>query len=248
MMAEQLYMFLPETCYLLMAAALFALSLPRRQDQRRIYVWALSLSLLGVAGAVIGLGARGEMFFAAYRVDLFSQVFKLLLAVSTFLVMTICNDLSGVEERYRPEFFLFLTTCTLGMMLLVSAVELMTIYLALELSSFSLYLLVPLRRGDNIDVEAGVKYLFIGVTASCVMLFGMSYIFGAVHSTYLSEIVETLPLWIHQPAAAVGLLLTLSGFFFKLAQARLLREVMGETRYRKRVQQLMDEYFGGKRD
>ncbi len=217
MMAEQLYMFLPESCYLLMAAALFALSLPRRQSHRRIYAWALALSLLGVAGAAAALAARGEMFFTAYRVDLFSQVFKLLLAVATFLVITICGDLAGVEERYHPEFFLFLTTCTLGMMLLVSAVELMTIYLSLELSSFSLYLLVPLRRGDNIDVEAGVKYLFIGVTASCVMLFGMSYIFGAVHSTYLSEIMDKLPLWIHQPAAAVGLLLTLSGFFFKLA-------------------------------
>jgi NADH-quinone oxidoreductase subunit N len=215
--AAKLYMFLPEISYLLMALVLFCLTLPKNQPRGRAYVWALGLSLLGVAAAVAGLGAKGMLFFGAYRVDLFSQIFKLILALAVFLVISICRPLVGVERRYQPEFFLFFTTCTLGMMLMVSAVELMTLYLALELSSFSLYILVPLRSGDNIDIEAGVKYLFIGITASCVMLFGISYIFGVAHSTYLSEIMAKLPLLIHQPAAAIGLLLMLSGFFFKLA-------------------------------
>ena len=216
-MAAVLMLFLPETACLLMALALFGLSLPKSPDQRRAHAWAVALSLVMVACALAGLFQEGMLFFDAYRVDLFSQFFKLLLAVALFLVLCICRQLTGVEERYQPEFFLFLTTCTLGMMLMVSAVEMMTLYVALELSSFSLYILVPLRRGDNIDVEAGVKYLFIGITASCVMLFGMSYIFGAVHSTYLNHIASQLPLWIHQPGAVVGLLLALSGFFFKLA-------------------------------
>jgi NADH-quinone oxidoreductase subunit N len=215
--AAKLYMFLPETAYLLMGLVLFLLSLPKEQPGGRVYVWALCLSLLGVAAAVAGLPQKGLIFFQAYRVDLYSQLFKLILSVAMFLVVSICWPLTGVERRYKPEFFLFLTTCTLGMMLMVSAVELMTLYLALELSSFSLYILVPLRSGDNIDIEAGVKYLFIGITASCVMLFGISYLYGAAHSTYLADILEKLPLWIHQPAAAIGLLLTLSGFFFKLA-------------------------------
>lgn len=216
-MAAKLYMFLPETAYLLMALVLFLLSLPKQQPKGRVYVWALGLSILGVAAAAAGLTSHGLIFFQAYRVDLYSQLFKLILSVAMFLVVTICWPLTGVERRYKPEFFLFLTTCTLGMMFMVSAVEMMTLYLSLELSSFSLYILVPLRSGDNIDVEAGVKYLFIGITASCVMLFGISYIYGATHSTYLTDIIKKLPLWIHQPAAAIGLLLTLSGFFFKLA-------------------------------
>ncbi|MFZ5584957.1 MAG: NADH-quinone oxidoreductase subunit N [Thermodesulfobacteriota bacterium] len=212
---EELRLFLPELAYLLMALVLFFLCLGRAGG--RVHAWAFWLAGLGVAAALAGLTAQGSLFFDAYRVDLFSQVFKLVLAVACFLVIGVCGELPGVESRYHPEFFLFLVTCTLGMMLLVSAVELMTIYVALELSSFSLYILVPLRSGDNIDVEAGVKYLFIGVTASCVMLFGMSYVFGAAHSTYLTEIVQSLPLLIHQPGAVIGLLLMLSGFFFKLA-------------------------------
>jgi NADH-quinone oxidoreductase subunit N len=213
----KLYMFLPEASYLLMALVLFSLSLSRREDSGRVFVWALGLSLLGVAAALAGLNQQGRIFFGAYRVDLFSQLFKLILSVAMALVVSICRRLDGVEPRYRPEFFLFLTTCTLGMMLMVSAVELMTLYLALELSSFSLYILVPLRTGDNIDIEAGIKYLFIGITASCVMLFGISYIYGVIHSTYLSDILAKLPLLIQHPAAAIGLILTLSGFFFKLA-------------------------------
>ncbi len=216
-MPREIMLFLPELACLFMVLVLFCLCLPKEVSQRRVHSVALTLSGLGVAAAVAGLWQHGELFFAAYRVDLFSQVFKLIIAVAVFLVVSICRGLAGVEERYHADFFLFLATCSLGMMLMVSAMELMTLYVALELSSFSLYILVPLRRGDDMDVEAGVKYLFIGITASCVMLFGISYVFGVAHTTYLSAIMERLPLLIQQPAAAIGLMLTLSGFFFKLA-------------------------------
>jgi NADH-quinone oxidoreductase subunit N len=99
----------------------------------------------------------------------------------------------------------------------VSSVELLTIYIALELSSYSLYILVPLRRGDGSDVEAGIKYLMVGAAASALMLFGLSYLFGVTHTTYVAEIIKVLPGVIHTPAAVLGLLLTLCGFFFKLA-------------------------------
>ena len=108
-----------------------------------------------------------------------------MLAMGFFLVVCLCTELNGIEERHHPEFYLFLSTCTLAMMMLVSSVELLTIYVALELSSYSLYILVPLRRGHGLDVEAGIKYLMVGACASAVMLFGLSYIFG----------VTILPIW-----------------------------------------------------
>jgi len=217
MIARDFMLFLPELTYLVAALILFFMCLPKKADHKAIFAVALALSGLGVAGALFGMGQEGRLFFDAYQVDLFSQVFKLILAVAVLLVVSICQGLAGVEDRYHADFFLFLFTCGLGMMLMVSAVELMTLYVALELSSFSLYILVPLRSGDALDVEAGVKYLFIGITASCVMLFGMSYIFGVSHTTYLAGIMDRLPLIIQQPAAMIGLMLTLSGFFFKLA-------------------------------
>jgi NADH-quinone oxidoreductase subunit N len=210
-------LFIPELYSLFMAAVFFTLSMAARPNPRRDYLAALFLTSIGLVVALASVRLEGTLFFAAYRVDLYSQVFKVLLAAGLFLVVCLCTELNGVEERHHPEFYLFLTTCTLGMMLLVSSVELLTIYIALELSSYSLYVLVPLRRGRGSDVEAGIKYLMVGASASAVMLFGLSYLFGVTHTTYVAEIIRVLPGVIHTPAAILGLLLTLCGFFFKLA-------------------------------
>ncbi len=206
-----------ELYYLGMALVLFFLTLRRHPQAAADHRLAFALSGVGLVVALLCLGQKGELFFQTYRVDLFSQIFKFALALGLFLVLAISRHLPNIEERNHAEFYLFLTTCTIGMMMLVSSVELLTIYVALELSSYSLYILVPLRRGDDIDVEAGIKYLFIGAVSSCFMLFGLSYLFGATHSTYLSEIVARMPQVVASPIGLVGLLLTMAGFFFKLS-------------------------------
>jgi NADH-quinone oxidoreductase subunit N len=216
-MADKLLLFLPEAYLLGMALVMFAFSLTSRPSPERARALTLTLAVGLVATSVYALGREGNLFFDAYRVDLFSQVFKVVLALSLFLVVMVCGELKSVDHRYHPEFYFFLCTCSLGMMMLVSGMELMTIYLSLELSSFSLYILVPLRKGSDLDVEAGIKYLFIGVTASCLMLFGISYLFGMAGTTYVPELMAKLPKLVAQPAVFVGVLLTLSGFFFKLA-------------------------------
>jgi len=213
----KLILFIPELYYSVMAVSLLCLSMLRRSNPRRDYFTALFLSGVGVVVCLASVRLQGTIFYDTYRVDLFSQVFKSLLAMGFFLVVFLCSGLNGVEERLHPEFYLFLTTSTLGMMLLVSSVELLTIYVALELSSYSLYILVPLRKGHGTHVEAGIKYFIVGASASAVMLFGLSYIFGATHTTYLAGIIKVLPQVITTPAAIVGLLFTLCGFFFKLA-------------------------------
>lgn len=103
------------------------------------------------------------------------------------------------------------------MMMLVSSVELLTITIALELVSYSLYLLVPLRKGYGVHVEAGIKYFLIGASTSAVMLFGLALLYGAVRTTYLAELFKVLPRMMGSPMVFVGLLFTLCGFFFKLA-------------------------------
>ncbi|MFP3866831.1 MAG: NADH-quinone oxidoreductase subunit N [Desulfobacteraceae bacterium] len=210
-------LFGPELYFLAMALVLFFLSLRRQVNIRIDHQVALGFAAGGVVVAAVCLFQQGELFFAAYRVDLFSQIFKAALALGLFLVLMISHNLAHIEDRYHAEFYLFLTTCTLGLMMLVSAVELLTIYVSLELSSYSLYILVPLRRGDDIDVEAGIKYLFIGAVSSCFMLFGLSYIFGATHSTYINEIMAKMPELLQSPIGIMGILLTLAGFFFKLS-------------------------------
>jgi NADH-quinone oxidoreductase subunit N len=210
-------LFGPELYYLLLALVLFFFSLRRTPKVQADYQVTVILSFVGFLVAVACLCQKGDLFFKAYRVDLFSQIFKAALALGLFLVFMISRNLPSIAERLHAEFYLFLTTCTLGMMMLVSSVELLTIYVSLELSSYSLYVLVPLRKGDDIDVEAGVKYFFIGAVSSGFMLFGLSYIFGATHSTYLADIVPKMPQLLNSPIGLVGVLLALAGFFFKLS-------------------------------
>ena len=200
-----------------MVAVFFGLSMAERPNPKRVYSAALLLASGGVAVCLVSVRLEGTLFFSVYRVDLFSQVFKVILAMGLFLVICVCSELNGIAEKHHPEFYLLLTTCTLAMMLLVSSVELLTIYVALELSSYSLYILVPLRRGYGVHVESGIKYFLVGAFASAVMLFGIASLYGVIHTTYVAEIIKALPGAIGRPAAIIGLLLTLCGFFFKLA-------------------------------
>src|SRR4030065_638998 len=200
-----------------MGLVFFCLSLRRVPQVQLDYQIALGLSGVGVLITALCLFQRGELFYDAYRVDLFSQIFKFALALGLFLVLTISHNLAAIEERYHAEFYLFLTTTTIGMMMLVSGVELLTIYVSLELSSYSLYILVPLRRGDGIDVEAGIKYLFIGAVSSGFMLFGLSYIFGATGTTYLSELVPKLSQLVNSPIGIIRVLLVMAGVFFQVS-------------------------------
>jgi NADH-quinone oxidoreductase subunit N len=158
------------------------------------------------------------MFFAdVYQVDFFSQLFKILLALGLFLVVCLCSELRGIEERQHPEYYLLLSISTLGTMMMVSSVELLTLYVSLELSSYSLYLLVALRKGEGTHREASIKYLLTGAATSAVMLFGLALLFGAASTTYIMELQRVLASVMGRPLFLLGLFLTLSGFFFKLA-------------------------------
>jgi NADH-quinone oxidoreductase subunit N len=103
------------------------------------------------------------------------------------------------------------------MMMLVSSVHLLTIFVALELSSYSLYTLVFLRKGRDRGVDAGIKYFLIGASASAMMLFGFALLYGSIQAAFLVEILKILPGAIGRPVVIIALILLLSGFFFKLA-------------------------------
>lgn len=210
-------LFLPELYLFLMTAVFFAISMSARPHPRMDFLAALGMAAAGLVITMGTVGLHGTLFSGVYRADLFSQVFKVLLMIGLFLVISLCSELEGIRESRHPEFYLLLSVCTLGMMVLVSSVELLTLYVALELTSYSLYILVALRKGQGLQREAGIKYFLLGASTSAVMLFGLACLFGASHTTYVVDLIQTLPGLIHTPMAFIGLLLTLCGFFFKLA-------------------------------
>ena len=209
--------FSPEIYYLLVSLWFVARSMIRHPQPGRDYFSALSLTAAGVVVCLITVNSEGTLFFDAYQVNLFSQVFKVLLSLGLFLAICLCPNLTGIRAKHHPEFYLLLIICTLAMMMLVSSVHLLAIYVSLELSSYCLYILVALRRGKDMGMEAGIKYFLIGIIASAVMLFGLALLYGTTQATHVRDMAQILPDVIDKPAVIIGLLLALSGFFFKLA-------------------------------
>lgn len=208
----------PESCIALLGTAAFLfIFLPEKLVQKIIYPVMLILTALTVAGSVYAAGAKGLLCFQTYELTAFSQAFKIVLAGSLLLITTISDHTPSLSEDNKPEYFLFLATATLGMMMLVSSAELITLFLSLELASVSQYILVPLRKGKVLNAEAGIKYLLFGAAASALTLYGLSFVFGIAHTTYLAGIASQTAVLLKEPVFYVGLFLTSAGFFFKLA-------------------------------
>ena len=130
------YSTLPQVCC-------FCCSLLRSEpNARREHLTALFLASVGILVCLGSVGSQGYLFIRAFRVDIFSQVFKVLLALGLFLIVCICGDMTDIRERRHQVFYFLLFTCTLALMLLVSADHLLSIYISLEVSSYSLYILV----------------------------------------------------------------------------------------------------------
>jgi NADH-quinone oxidoreductase subunit N len=210
---------LPELTLVTGALAFFVLSLCRQLESNQLKNTAVFFGFLTFIATLIGVDDKATIFFNSYEIDLYSQLFKLMIGFGLAIVLVFSQNLKDIDSSVRPEYYMFLFLSCLGLMMLVSAVELITIFVALELSSFALYLLVPMRsdqQGLRVQMEAGIKYILFGVMATGFMLFGMSYIFGLTGSTYLAEIVTGLQN-APQPAALFAVVMVLGGFFFKLA-------------------------------
>ena len=211
-------LFLPELFLLFSCLFIFLLTLGKNKAALAKNVTTV-LAIINVLVCFASLRLEGELFFRAYQIDFFSQLFKLIIAAALAVVVLFGRELKGIATQVRAEYYLLLLLSVLGLMMMVSSVELLTLFVALELSSYSLYLLVPMRDdqgGLSFQMEAAVKYLLFGVVATGVMLFGMSYLFGLTGTTYLRDLVPALLPLGNNLAAVVSLLMVMGGFFFKL--------------------------------
>lgn len=210
---------LPEIMLIAMSLVFFCVTLAKNQP-----AWlercALLFAVFTLAAAVLCFNQQEIFFYQVYKIDLFSQLFKILIALGLVLIVWMGAGLRGVNRRLRPEYFLFLALSCLGLFLMTSAVELLTIIISIEIASYALFVLIPLRRQpfQREPLEASIKYYFLGAIATGITLYGMSYIFGLTHSTYLADCARLLPgLMDRQPLAVIGLAMLLCGAFYKLA-------------------------------
>jgi NADH-quinone oxidoreductase subunit N len=215
----KLTLLLPEIALSMACLILFFCTLGKMKAGA-LQTLAVTFAVISLGAALISIGQTGSLFFDTYRVDLLSQLFKAIITLGFILVLSIAPGSRGVEPRLLPEYLLFLTTGVLGLVLLVSSHELLTIVMSLEISSFAVCVLIPLRgyRMHREHLEAAVKYFLFGVCVIGIMLFGMSYIFGLTGSTWLGEIAPKVPMLLRdEPLAVIGMIMMLAGFFYKLS-------------------------------
>jgi NADH-quinone oxidoreductase subunit N len=216
---SQILAFLPELTLLLGALGLFLVSLGESMGRRARQV-ALLTALTTLGACLVGLGNEAVLFDGAYRVDAFSQFLKLVLGCGFVVLVALSGDLPDIRTEVKPEYYFFLTLSVTGLVMLVSCVDLLTLVVALQLSAFPLYLLVPMRRegeGRRVQMESAIKYLMLGIAANGIMLFGMSYLYGLTGTTRLAEMFVRLSPQIHSAVALTALALTFAGIFYKLA-------------------------------
>jgi len=211
--------FAPELILLCGALGLFVICLGKSRARlaRRV---ALATSFVAIAATVCCFGQEATLFGGAYRVDQFSQCLKAVFAVGFMLILLLSGGLEDIREEVKPEYYLFLAVSVSGLMMLVSCIDLITLVIALEVSAFPLYLMIPMRRereGHRMQMESAIKFMMFGVAANGIMLFGMSYLFGLTGTTALPALLVRLGPLGDSPLVITGLALMFCGMYYKLA-------------------------------
>ncbi|HAS09315.1 MAG TPA: NADH-quinone oxidoreductase subunit N [Acidimicrobiaceae bacterium] len=183
-----------------------------------------SIAGLGVLGALIPVitlatdGADRFLFDGAYVVDNFSLVVKALFLVSGYVVILMSTNYIAEGDYAEGEYYFLLLCSLLGMTLMASARDLITVFIALELLSIPAYMLAGWRKRDLIGNEAGVKYYLMGVFASAVLLYGMSILFGVAGDTRLAEIGQAIAGGAGEtPLITLAIVFVVVGFAFKVS-------------------------------
>lgn len=216
-----LTLLIPEITLAATAILVILLDLVVRQ---RYVLKSVSLAGLIVAG-VFSVAMWGDSHPALFNhmlaVDNFALFFKLLFAGIAFLVILASTDYISKFTRFQGEYYALILLSALGMMLMAAATDLISLYVALELTSISLYVLVGFLK-DRKSTEAALKYLLLGALASAVLLYGMTLVFGVTRETQLVAIAQSITAMgintpMDNPALFMGIVLMIAGFGFKIA-------------------------------
>src|SRR6059058_2835969 len=173
---------------------------------------------LAIAGVVVLQLPQGTTLFGGMLVITpFTSLFKIICIVLAFF--TVLLIASQKSTPHPGEYLALVLFATVGLMLLVGSEELLMIFIGLELLGLSLYVMTAFDKTDVRSAEAGLKYLLFGSTSSAFTFFGISLIYGMTGTTGLAGVSQKLGAASVEPLLAVGIVMTLIGFAFKIAAA-----------------------------
>ena len=184
---------LPESILTLSGVVVLLLGAFRKDSGGR---WVGATAHLGLLGAALGITYQwrhpGPAFSGMLLVDSFGLFFHLLFLIVAALVALSSAEYLEQERLAAPEYYALLLFATVGMGIMASANDLILIFIGLEISSLSSYVLVGFRRGVSLSSEASLKYFLLGSFATAFFLYGIALMFGATASTRLPQIYLAL--------------------------------------------------------
>ncbi|WP_316862662.1 NADH-quinone oxidoreductase subunit NuoN [uncultured Cohaesibacter sp.] len=179
----------------------------------------LAVALIIISGAIILLSGNEVIltFNDAFIQDSFARMMKLIVLVGSGLSLAMSVGFARAEKFDRFEYPVLVLLATIGMMLMLSANDLIAVYLGLELQSLTLYVLSSIKRDSSKATEAGLKYFVLGALSSGMLLYGMSLVYGFTGQTTFAGIAETIHLEPVGLGLIFGLVFVLAGLVFKIS-------------------------------
>jgi NADH-quinone oxidoreductase subunit N len=192
--------------------------IPEQGSKKPLGMIAIVGTLAGLAATAFQSGFYGNAFYNTIRVDTFSVFFHVVVLLIALVVGLTSLEYLEVQRIRSGEYYALVLFGTVGMMLMSSAVELVLIFIALEISSISTYILAGMRRRAAESAEASLKYFLLGSFATAFFLYGVALVFGATGTTNVYGIAQYLQTQSSLLAyLAVGLMFV--GLGFKVASA-----------------------------
>jgi NADH-quinone oxidoreductase subunit N len=191
----------------------------RKQDSFHICSMLTIGAFVITAGLVLS-GSSGLGFNGQYLADPFALFIKIVVLAASLLGVVVSLDYNEHENMRRFEFPVLVLYATVGMMIMVSASNLMTLYLGVELNALAIYVLAAFARDDLRSSEAGLKYFVLGALASGLLLYGISLVYGFSGTMDFAKLAATFadPAKV-SPGLVVGVVFMISGLAFKVSAA-----------------------------
>ena len=234
---QDLLAILPELVVIGTACLILVLDPILADSKKDLLAW-LTLAALAICLGLTSsqLMGRQYAFSDLVVIDAYGAFWKLLLYIVTGLTVLLSLAYLKAERLNIGEYYGFILLSLVGMMVMVSAADLLTIYLGTELMSLSLYVMAGLKRTEARSLEASAKYFVLGAFSSGILLYGISLLFGLAGSTRLSVIAEEIAAQgTGNPLLSLALVLLTVGFGFKLAVGRFTCGRRTSIRERRRL-------------
>ena len=219
MTSADLSIALPEILLALYAMAALLLGVWFGKDRSTAFLTWATAAVFVLLAALVALGAGGgQAAFGGLMVnDAFARFAKVAILLSGAAVLVMGQDYLQRIRTAPFEYPILVTLASVGMMVMVSAGDLITLYLGLELQSLSLYVLAAIRRDNARSTEAGLKYFVLGALASGLLLYGASLVYGYAGTTRFDGIATTVQDGRLSMGVLMGLAFMLAGLAFKIS-------------------------------